>query len=155
MWRLLAESEIRRVLARYARAIDRMDFELLRECYHADAIDELGWYDGGVDGFVEFLRESLPRSDATFHMLGNPLIEVDGDMARTETYCLVWNRSPAGDRFIQVRYCDRFEVRESMWRIAHRRTVYGPGPLEPLGAEAPMPPEFLAGTRDRTDPVYG
>jgi ketosteroid isomerase-like protein len=152
--RLVAESDIRRVLARYARAIDRVDFELLRSCYHPDAIDEHGWYDGGVDGYVEFLKGSLARSDATFHMLGNPLIDVDGDVARTETYCLVWNRSAAGDRIVQVRYCDRFERRED-WRIAHRLAVYGPGRLDPLGRAAPMPEHFHSGARDRTDPSYG
>lgn len=153
--RLLAESDIRRVLARYARAIDRVDFELLRTCYHADAIDEHGWYDGGVDGYVSFLATSLARSDATFHMLGNPLIDVEGDSARTETYCLVWNRSPAGDRMVQVRYCDRFERRSGEWRIAHRQTVYGPGRLDGLGEAPPMPEHFLAGARDRSDPSYG
>jgi ketosteroid isomerase-like protein len=152
--RLLAESEIRLVLAHYARAIDRMDFELVRTCYHADAVDEHGWYDGGVDGYIAFLRESLPRSDATFHMLGNPLIEVEGDVARTETYCLVWNRSGAGDRLVQVRYCDRFERRDAGWRIAHRRTVYGPGRLDPVETEAPMPARFHAGTRDVQDASY-
>lgn len=152
--RLLAESEIRSVLARYVRAIDRADFTLLRTCYHADAIDEHGWYDGGVDGYIEFLQQSLPRSSATFHHLGNPLIEVDGDVARVETYCFVWNRSEAGDRTVQVRYCDRFERRDGAWRIAHRLAVYGPGRLDPPAAEAPMPERFHAGTRDRDDPSY-
>lgn len=152
--RLVAESEIRRVLACYARAIDRMDFELLRTCYHAGAIDEHGWYDGAVDGYIEFLQSSLPRSTTTFHMLGNPLIDVDGDTARSETYCLVWNRSDDGDRLVQVRYCDRFERRQGAWRIAHRRVVYGPGRLDPVIAEAPMPAHFHAGVRDRTDESY-
>lgn len=152
--RMLAESEIRRVLARYARAIDRVDFELLRTCYHAGAIDEHGWYDGGVDGYVEFLSSSLPGSTATFHMLGNPLIDVHRDTARTETCCLVWNRSDDGDRLVQVRYCDRFERRDGDWRIAHRRVVYGPGRLDPVIAEAPMPAHFHAGVRDRTDASY-
>src|ERR1700744_2075046 len=143
--RLLAESEIRAVLGRYSRAIDRVDLELLRSCYHADAIDEHGWYDGGIDGYVEFLRGRRASSAATFHMLGNPLIEHESaDVARVETYCLVWNRSApvdgaaAQDRTVQVRYSDRFERREGEGRIAHRRTVYGPGRLDPVGAEAPM-----------------
>jgi hypothetical protein len=39
---LVAEAEIGRVIARYCRAIDRMDEGLLRSCYHPGATDEHG-----------------------------------------------------------------------------------------------------------------
>jgi SnoaL-like domain len=42
---LLDESAIRQLLARYSRAIDRRDYELLRSCYHPDAVDEHGGAD--------------------------------------------------------------------------------------------------------------
>jgi hypothetical protein len=38
---LLAERDIRGVLARYCRGIDRGDYDLVRD-YHSDAIDEHG-----------------------------------------------------------------------------------------------------------------
>ena len=37
---LLDEAEIRRVHIRYCRGIDRMDWDLVRSCYHPDAIDQ-------------------------------------------------------------------------------------------------------------------
>ena len=37
---MLAKHRIREVLSRYARAIDRGDGELLRTCYHPDAVEE-------------------------------------------------------------------------------------------------------------------
>jgi hypothetical protein len=35
---------IRDLLLRYARGIDRRDLDLVRSCYHADAVDEHGSY---------------------------------------------------------------------------------------------------------------
>ncbi|MCB2109209.1 MAG: nuclear transport factor 2 family protein, partial [Rhodobacteraceae bacterium] len=37
---LLDKEEIRDVLMRYGRGVDRADADLLRSCYHPDAIEE-------------------------------------------------------------------------------------------------------------------
>lgn len=39
-----------------------MDLDLIRSCYHPDAIDDHGDYVGGVDGFIEYARETCPSS---------------------------------------------------------------------------------------------
>ena len=52
--RLLDEEAIKKVHLRYCRGIDRRDWELLRSCYHPDALDDHGDYVGGVDGFIKF-----------------------------------------------------------------------------------------------------
>ena len=135
--RLMAESEIRQVLARYGRAIDSMDWDLLRSCYHPDAIDEHGVYDGGIDGFIELISGTLP-SVCTNHFMGASLIELDGDTAWVETHALGHHRSPASasdvlrDRLFFLRYADRFERRGAEWRIAHRVVVYEPGAVVPV-----------------------
>jgi hypothetical protein len=91
------------------------------------------------------------------HFLGTQVIEVDGDVAWAETYCLALHRlraidgEPARDKVRPVRYCDRLERREGEWRIAHRVVVYEPGRIDPLSDE------LLAasgGSRDRSDPAY-
>jgi SnoaL-like domain len=127
---LAAHTAIAQVIARYARAIDRMDWELLRSCYHPDAVEDRGRYSGPVDGFVEWLRSTLGALDSTWHLVGTPLIELDGDVAWVETYCLgVQRLQPDADghaevRHIPCRYCDRFERRGGDWRIARRVAVY-------------------------------
>ncbi|HXW08993.1 MAG TPA: nuclear transport factor 2 family protein, partial [Steroidobacteraceae bacterium] len=51
--RLLARDGIHEVLARYARGVDRADAELLKSCYHADAIEEHGGtYTGNAHEYV-------------------------------------------------------------------------------------------------------
>ncbi len=138
---LVDEAAIRRVLVRYARAIDRMDWDLLRTCYHPGAVDDHGLYIGDVEGFIELLREKLPLDESTTHFIGNQEIEVEGDVAFAETACIARHRRPAGeassatDYFGFVRYCDRFERRDGEWRIAHRVVVYEPGRVDAVTGE--------------------
>ena len=46
---LLDKQEIEEVVLRYCRGIDRRDFDLVRSCYHPDARDRHGSFDGTVD----------------------------------------------------------------------------------------------------------
>lgn len=47
---LADKQEITEVLYRYARAVDRKDFDSVALCYFDDAIDNHGGYIGTVDG---------------------------------------------------------------------------------------------------------
>lgn len=126
--RALAHSEIRDTLARYARGIDRADAELLKSCYHPDAIEEhAGNYEGNAHGYVE---EAIPRvmqMGVIQHLLGSSHIEIEGDVARVETYVWTFARLEQDgvqyDTFTGGRLTDRFERRGGEWKIAHRRTV--------------------------------
>jgi hypothetical protein len=138
---LVDEAAIRKVLVRYSRAIDRLDWDLLRTCYHADAIDDHGLYRGDVEGFIDLLKVKLLLDESTTHFLGNQEIEVEGDVAFAETACVARHRTaavdgaPATDYFGFLRYCDRFERRDGEWRIAHRVVVYEPGRIDDVGGE--------------------
>ena len=93
---LLAKQEIGDVIYRYPRGIDRLDFDLVRSCYHPDAVDDHGAFKGNVDEFIEMCREFLPRWTATMHFMGNVLIdEIDGTAARAETYAVAYHRREA------------------------------------------------------------
>ena len=121
--------QIRTVVYRYARGVDRRDFDLVRSCYHHDATDDHGDYCGGIDGFIEFLREQLARWSVTSHFIGNLLIEIDGERARVESYAIATHRGlPKPDGSVRdltsgVRYIDDFERRNGEWRIARRMVV--------------------------------
>ncbi|MHB8465968.1 MAG: nuclear transport factor 2 family protein [Acidimicrobiales bacterium] len=127
---LLAQGEIRDVLFRYCRGIDRRRYDLVRSCYHADATDDHGDYAGGLDGFITHAETNLPRFVRTMHFLGNILIEVEGRRARSEAYCLAFHhlrandRKPARDFVVGLRYVDDFEDRGDGWRIASRVCVF-------------------------------
>ena len=60
---LIAKQEITDVVYRYARGIDRLDFELVKSCYHPDAYDDHGAFKGSVDEFVEATAETEGKDD--------------------------------------------------------------------------------------------
>jgi len=157
---LIDREEIRDVIMRYCRGIDRLDFELIRSSFHPDAVADFpeDVYTGKVDGFINFLKKELPTFARTNHFLGNLLIELDGDVAHTETYIIGYDKStPAhkwGGAFVTLwaRYVDRFERRDGVWRIAHRKFVIDWQRNDEAGGWFELPPEQL-GRRDGTDPV--
>lgn len=160
--RLLDEAAIRRVVCTYARAVDRCDWELLRSCYHPRAIDDHGAFVGTVEELIELLRRETWRSTA--HYVANQLIDfdADGDGAWSEAYVYALHRSGDGERprvdaIGSGRFLDRFERRDGVWRIAHRRVIFGDGRVDPvseLGADWLPGDDVGYGARDRSDPSY-
>ena len=156
---LWAESEIRRCLLRYARGVDRLDLELVRSCYHADATDSHGSFSGGVEEFLVWVERVLRRYDLTMHFLGSPLVELDdATHARVETYGMAFHRVASGppehNLVTGFRFVDRFECRDGGWRIAQRVAVTEWSRVDHEDTWWPIPEGMQQGRRDRTDPVY-
>jgi hypothetical protein len=157
---LADERDIRNMLARYCRGIDRVDMDLVRSCYHADAVDEHGDIGGSVTKFTEHLGKSLRRHESTTHLIGNILVDLRGDHAFSETYCIASHRDrqPDGhivEQVVGVRYCDRFEKRGGEWKIAHRKALMDWASIHDGGSEWEHFDTYLHGRKDRSDPAYG
>ena len=152
---------IRDLVQRYARGVDRRDFDLVRSCYHPDAIDEHGPYRGGVDGFIEFLSEQLARWSVTQHVIGNSLIEFEGDRAHVETYAVAYHRTlstpgrPVRDLTAGCRYVDVMEKRDDRWGIVHRVVVMDWSRLDDVDARSVDPNDgYERGTHFPDDASY-
>lgn len=155
---LLAKQEITDVVYRYARGIDRMDFELVRSCYHPDAYDDHGAFKGNVDEFISMVEDFMPRWTATMHFMGNILVEVEGETARAETYAVAYHRREFSDRegkddVFGIRYVDRFEKRNGQWLIAHRVVATEWRRVETVPANSSRGQVGVWGTRDGNDVV--
>jgi hypothetical protein len=160
---LAAKDEIRDVLYRYCRGVDRCDYALIRSCYHPDASDDHGEYVGGVDGFIAHCEANLHRFERTMHFLGNILIEVDLDAgrARSEAYAVAHHHlrasreKPERDFDAYLRYVDDFEQRDGEWRIAARVCAFEWTRMDPV-AECPYAfgETFHRGRRDGGDVVF-
>ena len=156
---LIDQAAIRDLHLRYCRGVDRLDWALVRSCYHDDATDDHGGYSGGVDGFMAWVAPALARFESTQHFTGNQLVEVDGDTAWAEHYALVTHRraagpdEPAADLVVAVRYVDRIERRNGEWRIARRVVIVDFDRLDPVGSSW-LGGNAEPGRRDRSDYSY-
>lgn len=122
----IARSEIRDVLARYVRGVDRLDAELIRGCYHADAYEVHGIFNGNAHEFATWRVRQTFRSH---HVLSESAIKFDGDRAFVETphsaVVHVDVESPAYNGILEARssgwYLDLFTYEQGQWLIKHRR----------------------------------
>lgn len=163
---LAAKEEIREILYRASRAVDREDVEMMATCFHPDATD----YRGVANGPAENTRNSLRDWGVTVsrHVNTNITIILDGDVARVESYVDAFHYFPEQNNgkgqheFIQARYLDRFERRNGAWKIARRITVWDTCWIEPAqpswiefaGGAYVTDKNFILSRRDKKDVVY-
>jgi len=120
--------ECAELVARLAKGIDRCDADMVRGCFHADATDDHGAFKGTAEEFIEWVMPLLRTMERTQHVIGQALIEVNGDQAAGESYFVAHHmiKTPDGDIFMIAagRYLDTFERREEVWKISHRHAIY-------------------------------
>ena len=136
--RLVDQEEIRDVLLRYARGIDRLDVELFRTVFWEDGGFDDGIVEGPAKDFIPSLIGDAVRNmfAATQHYISNMRVEFDGPtVAFTECYFLAFHRLNPGEAtlnpilgprriremggdysrtyelYVGGRYLDRFEKR--------------------------------------------
>ena len=159
---VLDKQEIYDALARFCRALDRCDEALLRTIYHPDGVHlhALG-PEISADEYVEMAMAGLRGVGPVSHQLLNVLIELHGDTAYSEAYCLVFHRLEKDgapfDCIIGSRMLDRWERRVGSWKIARGRVVFDWNQDMPsceTWAKRLFPGAGSSGRKDKTDPSY-
>lgn len=122
---LLAEREIYRQLVRFARAMDERDWDTLAAISAADIRAEFGTGEVvGVDALVDLIRSYLDNCGTTQHLLGNVLIDVAGDTAKSESYVSDMHLAKDERRDIRFRtlgnYSDSWVRRDGQWLLCRR-----------------------------------
>ncbi len=154
----IAKQEIREVLARYSRGVDRHDVDLIVSVYHPDARDHHG---GGIYRNPRELAEWGNASHAEnwtehSHLLATSTIEVQGDEAASETYVL-WVQKRNDAPRVDIgggRYLDRLQRRDGEWRISDRNIVVDWVIEADSEDRRGIKQRYDLGTWDKTDPSY-
>ena len=124
--RLEAESDIRRLKARYLNACDAKDVATIRACFTEDAVIDfppLGEFDlDGLIGIFTQMAATTPITDV--HQGHNAEIEVQGDKAsaRWNLGYATYDPRTGGFRLLANFYHDRYRRTESGWRICYTRS---------------------------------
>ena len=124
---MTAREDVGDVILRYARGVDRRDWDLVRSCFADDAAVEGSRFSGPIDEYLAMLRPGVEAFPTTMHFMGNQLAEIDGERASTETYAIAHHFADAEGReeriVMGVRYLDDLERRDGRWVIVHRRAI--------------------------------
>lgn len=124
MDQIRAERDIERALIQFARAMDYHDWDVMSEILSADAVGDFGT--GPLQGsntIIEMIRGFLDNCGPTQHLIGNVLVDVDGDRAVSRAYVqdLHVSRSNPELTFHTLGdYHDRWERRDGRWRLVER-----------------------------------
>ncbi len=141
------------VMVRYTHALDRHDWDALcNEVFHPDAVCDYGFIVGDPPHLCRRL-EPIYQQDYELHshFIGNHHSQVDGDSAQAQTYCTTFSllKGGQGIRSLYIRYLDRLERRDGVWKIALRRML--------LDARSEIPASAAPDREnrwDRSDPAY-
>jgi 3-phenylpropionate/cinnamic acid dioxygenase small subunit len=122
---------------RYARHVDRREFDRLGEIFPADG--SIAVFPGdpathaplyGMNSLAEIQGafELLKRYQNTFHFIGQQLtFEADANSARGETYCIASHfhqKNNQDHNFVMyIRYQDRFAKIDGRWKIQSRQLI--------------------------------
>lgn len=172
--RLNDRIEIQELLYRYARGVDRRDWQAVRAVYHSDAFDDHGNYKGDIDGFIESLQTRHAHIEQSMHVIANCIIEFDTpDSALVESYFITYQRimpsagegrasyllreALADDEAVQGqaigRYVDRVTRRMGEWRIEKRAVVYEVYRGTPTVPGGRLRDNWTVSARDGHDPI--
>ena len=125
--RLEAESDIRKLKARYLNSCDAKDVDAIRACFTEDAVIDfppIGQFDlDGLIGIFTQMAATTPIGDV--HHGHNGEIEVNGDDAsgRWNLGFATYDPRAGSFRMLANFYEDRYRKTADGWRICYSRSI--------------------------------
>lgn len=109
--------ELRTLLQRYARAADDRNVDALRALFHPEATIQGARGAQSLDEWLAVMAEPSPFA-SSMHLIGEPLIELDGDRGITDTYASVTMGN--AEMMLGIRYQDDVERVDGHWVFRRR-----------------------------------
>ncbi|MFK8049609.1 MAG: nuclear transport factor 2 family protein [Halioglobus sp.] len=140
---LLAEREIYRRLVAVARAMDDRNWGAFDDLTIETMTSDLGLgHQEGREAFLHTMRSYLDDCGPTQHLLGNVLIDIDGETASSKAYVSDMHLGTGEKSQMSFRtlgdYHDQWRCVDGRWLLTHRTKinsahigsfdVLGPGP---------------------------
>jgi len=125
---LIDRFAIQDVLTRYAAAVDDRDLKMYQECFSKDA-EILGFGSDsvvGADAWTEEVKNKLAAFEATQHLLGPQIIDIQGDTAftRTDVQAIHYLKDrPSETLTLWAVYLTNYRRIKSEWKIIRHELV--------------------------------
>ena len=112
---------------RYAWSLDHRDWTMLADCFSPDGEVDYGMLGGQLKGatvIAEFCRQVLEGLDASQHLIGNTMVDLDGDRATATCYFqaqhVFVSDNGANTYLVAGTYSDELARTDGTWRIVRR-----------------------------------
>jgi ketosteroid isomerase-like protein len=135
---LASEWALSKVPHIYAQAIDRRDRATLAELFTKDAVFVMPGIVHPYDWILSIPEALQARYTKTYHAVFNQTINLEGDTASGELYCIAHHMyTDDGQDFsndVRLRYQDRYRLGDDgRWRFTYRRVIIVAGiPRQPV-----------------------
>jgi ketosteroid isomerase-like protein len=122
-------SAIMELTSRFACAVDKRDWDAVARVFTPDVVIDYntGAHLVGPDAMVDLIRRSLDRAGPSQHLVGNLVIDLDGDRASATCYVRTFiagaSDGPDADSAYEnfAVYYDEVVRTTNGWRVAQRR----------------------------------
>jgi uncharacterized protein (TIGR02246 family) len=118
---------LQELAGRYARAVDRRDYAAFAGVFSSDGVLCGPGFAAKGRGEIEKLIRGIEQYEATQHCVHQQLVDVRGDLASGETYCVarhVYTRDGVQRKLdMGVRYQDEYRREQGTWRFLRRELV--------------------------------
>ena len=109
----------------------------LLDTFHPGGTIAVTWFKGAFADFVEASKRAAANSTSlSKHLIGGPLISLQGERAVAETSVSILGRTTLSgilvDNISYGRFLDRLERRDARWRIVERVAIYEKDRLDPV-----------------------
>lgn len=157
---MLDHFEITQTIAEYCHGCDRCDEAHMGSVYLDESWDDHGHIKAKGADFARLMTLDIKaQSTSLSHLLGQSLVQVDGDEAGAETYFIAVSRSlgPDGKELCNQlggRYVDRLAREGGRWFVKHRIAVRDWSISLPIEQDWLSDAGMQAGARSNADPSY-
>lgn len=115
---------------RFARAIDWIDVESAKECFHSDGRFAYDDIEMNAHDFVDAFSKSAGALKMRSHNIGPAAVALNGDKASGEAYAIfaaTRENADTGaleDYVVSCRYLSELEKRAGVWKMSSLRIVF-------------------------------
>ena len=147
----LDKSEIKDVVTASFFCRDSGPWDVLRDCFHPDAVVSTSWFTGSPAEFVKQSEKKLnaahEKGERQKHVITNPFIRINGNRAVTEVDLILFQRRIVDDIKMDFTTWSRslllLEERNNEWRIIKRDNIYEKDRMDPYKPHE-VPESFYA-----------
>ena len=144
---LMDREELFDLVRRERFARDQRRFDVMRDCFHADAYVRTSWYDGrGGEAYIEATREFMGRVGNGKHWIFPAFAQIAGDRATVESPAMIFSRTRLDgvevDFHVFCRFFSRAVRVDGVWKLMSFEVLFERDVMKPVNPAQSLPVDW-------------